>query len=319
MLNPQAERFLERLARAKRRPIHEISVEEARRQADSDARAVNLRPQAVAEVTDVVIEGDPAVRGRIYDPDPKENRGVIVYFHGGGWVTESVDTYDGLLRRLANATSRLVLGVDYRLAPEHPFPAAVEDAVAAFRWARDRWGPARPVSVAGDSAGGNLAAVVARRCRDGGEPLPAGQVLIYPATDLTMRAGSHSDLAEGYGFTAAHLAWAMSLYLPDLSMATHPDASPHLAADVGGLPPALIITAEYDPVRDEGEAYARRLEEAGVPVVLRRFEGQIHGFVGRPDFEDAARALAVSAEFLDVYSRQPTAPPGTGSSQPLSR
>jgi acetyl esterase len=214
---------------------------------------------------------------------PTASGAALVYFHGGGWVLGSVITAHGVCAALAHESRYTVVSVDYRLAPEHPFPAAVEDAWAATTWVHKHGaelGAPGPLAVGGDSAGGNLAAVMALRARDRGLPL-AFQLLVYPVMDADLDTTSYPENAQGYWLTRAGMAWFWDQYLPDGDR-FHPDASPLRAEDVSGTPPALVITAEYDPLRDEGEAYARRLEEAGVPVTLSRYDGLIHAFHPRP-------------------------------------
>jgi acetyl esterase len=218
---------------------------------------------------------------------------LVVYFHGGGWVVGGFDTHDTTVRFLADRVQAAVLAIDYRLAPEHRFPAAVEDAFAAFAWAaREAAGigcdPAR-VAVAGDSAGGNLAAVVSQLAVAAGGPRPALQLLIYPVTDLSTKHPSYQLFSDGFFLTEAEMDWYRGHYLPDETAAHDPRASPLLAADLHGLPPAVVLTAGFDVLRDEGEAYARRLREAGVRVDLRRNDGQIHGFANATGVSPSAR------------------------------
>jgi len=187
-------------------------------------------------------------------------------------------------RAIAKESGAVVISVDYRLAPEHKFPAAVEDSYTATIWVAQNAAALGIdplcISVGGDSAGGNLATVVAIRCRDAGGPALASQVLIYPVTDVSsFETDSHRDFAEGYFLTRAAMNWFTGHYLPSADVTRHPEVSPLLAPNVGGLPPALVITAEFDPLRDEGEAYAQRLRQAGVPVTVSRYPGMIHGFV----------------------------------------
>jgi len=220
---------------------------------------------------------------RLYQPFAGGvQRPLLVYYHGGGWVVGDLDTHDGACRFLALQAGVNVLSVDYRLAPEHRFPAAVDDAVAAFRWAvlhapELASDPAR-VAVGGDSAGGNLAAVVSQlTARDGG-PRPAFQLLIYPVADLSTKHESYRLFREGFFLTEKQMDWYRGHYLSDESAARDPRASPLLAEPLKNLPPAYVATSGFDPLRDEGERYARKLEAAGVPVTLRRHGGLIHGF-----------------------------------------
>jgi acetyl esterase len=207
----------------------------------------------------------------------------MVYFHGGGWVVCDLDTHDVVCRAIARRAGAVVIAVDYRLAPEHKFPAAVVDCYAATVWVAanaDRLSIDRNrITVGGDSAGGNLGAVVSLKSRDENGPAIALQAMVYPVTDLSSFATpSYQEFADGYQLTKAEMVWFRDHYLGSLEDARHPHASPLLAADLRGLPPALIITAECDPLRDEGEAYAKRLAAAGVPVTSTRYAGMIHPF-----------------------------------------
>ena len=207
---------------------------------------------------------------------------LIVYYHGGGWVIGALDEFDTLGRQLANRTSAVVALVDYRLAPEHRYPAAAEDAWAALTWIDENMeelaGARLPLIVAGDSAGGNLSAIVAQRATAAGAPTITQQVLIYPVTDADVDNASYTDPANALMLTREAMIWFWDHYAPDPASRRNPDASPLRAADVSGLPPAVVLTAEHDVLRDEGEAYAAKLSAAGVPVTLHRFPGQMHGF-----------------------------------------
>ncbi len=214
-------------------------------------------------------------------------RGVLVYYHGGGWVIGGLADFDKLGRQLAQRTGCAVLLVDYRLAPEYRFPTAVDDAWAALRWADEHraeltgtgeQGAQAPLIVAGDSAGGNLTAIMALRARAAGGPPVALQVLVYPVTDCDLDSTSYRDPANQLMVSRDSMAWFWDHYAPDTEARLHPDASPLRSASFAGLPPAVILTAEHDVLRDEGELYATRLVKAGVPVRHRRFAGQMHGF-----------------------------------------
>jgi acetyl esterase len=256
--------------------------------AQYEARIAAMAPPAqVARVEEREIagpEGAP-LRLRIYTPRGQGPFPLLVFYHGSGFVLCSLDTHDGICRNLCAGAGCVVASVDYRLAPEHPFPAAPEDCLAATRWCADHAAglgadPARLV-VGGDSAGGNLAAVVALRLRDEGGPRPVGQLLLYPVTDWhTPGWPSYAENAEGYGLTRATMEWFWGHYLADPARdSAHPHAAPLRAASLAGLPPALVTTAEYDPLRDEGEAYARLLEKQGVEVEATRYPSMIHGFL----------------------------------------
>jgi acetyl esterase len=207
----------------------------------------------------------------------------LVFLHGGGWNTGDLDTHDVLCRQLANVLRGAVVAVDYRLAPEHPFPAAFDDALAALDWMATNCARLRiaadQIVVGGDSAGGNLAAAIALAARDSGGPALAAQLLVYPATDAGMTFPSYQQSGTGYMLEAIQMEWNWAQYCPSADRATNWQVSPHAASSLAGLPPAIVITAGYDPLRDEGLAYADRLHAAGVPVVAECFEGMIHGFL----------------------------------------
>jgi acetyl esterase len=233
---------------------------------------------------------------RVYRPPGTGPFPALVYLHGGGWVLGGLDTHDGTCRALARAVPCVVVSVDYRLAPEHPFPCAAEDAWAATRHVAANAAafgaePGR-IAVGGDSAGGNLAAVVALMARDRGGPSLVHQLLVYPVIDAAMDTPSYRENAEGYFLTADAMAWFWGHYVPDPAARRNPYASPLRAADLAGVAPAQVLTAEFDPLRDEGETYAARLRAAGVPVTLRRFDGMIHGFFSMTGSLDQA-AVAV--------------------------
>jgi acetyl esterase len=215
----------------------------------------------------------------------------VVFYHGGGFVLGSLRSHDGECRALALGAHAIVVAVDYRRAPEHPFPAAVDDGVAALRWvagnAASFGGDAARIAVAGDSAGGNIAAVVARDTREEAER-PIFQLLIYPAADCTRSHASHGHFREGFLLTKASIDWFLDHYLGERDL-THPRASPLFAEDVGGVPPAMILTAGFDPLRDEGKAYAEKLAAAGVPVDHRCYGGLVHGFFNMTAAVEAAR------------------------------
>lgn len=227
-----------------------------------------------------------AIPARIYKPRKlRKANGLapcLVFFHGGGWVIGNLDTHDVVCRMLAHEGELIVISVDYRLAPEHKFPAAADDAITATRWvsanAKQLGVDAAQLLVGGDSAGGNLAAVVALAARDGGGPKLAGQVLIYPATDFAMSHPSHSEPETSILLTHSVIKWFCNHYLNGAADIDHWKASPARAKTLDGLPPAYVLTAGADPLRDEGAEYAARLKEAGVPMTYRHFPGQFHGF-----------------------------------------
>ena len=287
------------IAMAGHRGLDAMTPAQARAEMRRSARVFAGSPPPVAHVEDRVLPGPGGpVAARLYVPfaDGKR-RPLVVYYHGGGWVLGDLDTHDTVCRHLAREAQAGVLAIDYRLAPEHRFPAAVDDALAAFYWAAANaaalgFHPGR-VAVAGDSAGGNLAAVVAQLAgRDGG-PRPAAQLLAYPVTDLSTKHPSYRLFAEGFLLTERDMDWFRAHYVPDDATALDPRVSPLLAPDVRGLPPAVVLTCGFDVLRDEGEAYARRLEEAGVQVALRRSAGLIHGFCNAVSVSPLSRTATI--------------------------
>ncbi|HJM76217.1 MAG TPA: alpha/beta hydrolase [Dehalococcoidia bacterium] len=273
--------FVKQMAEARGKPLHESTPEEARALGPAMAATYGPAPEMarVEEHSIPVSDGEITLRVLVPIEPP---RGVLVYYHGGGWVIGSIDEYDTMARKLAERTSCAIVLVEYRLAPEHRYPTAVDDSYAALEWAGEHVqeiaGSEVPLIIAGDSAGGNLAAVMALRARDRGGPRMALQVLIYPATDTNFDRPSYMDPENQLLLTRDGVIWFWDHYLPDVSRRSEPDASPLHAPDLAGLPPAVVLTAEHDPLRDEGEAYAERLSEAGVEVNFKRHLGQMHAF-----------------------------------------
>lgn len=283
--------------------------------------APGLESPAVGAVRDLTCTvGSHDVPARLYTPHMPGTAALVVFFHGGGFVFGSLDGhYDNCCRALCAGAGCHVLSVDYRLAPEHRFPAAVDDGIAALRWAAASaaalGADPRRIVVAGGSAGGNLAAVTALRARDEGGPPVCGQLLFYPVTDHPERpTASYREFAEGFYLTRADMEWFWDQYLPGSAEVSHPYAAPLRAPALDALPPALVITAGHDPLRDEGEAYAARLREAGVPVVLSRYPRMVHGFLAFP-VPDRAHALAEAAAWLRalVPADERLAPQGSAS------
>ena len=261
------------------------SVERSRALLDTGRRLVSgkpIEPVSVREIAVPTPDGD--LPTTLYTPAGlPEKSPLLVFFHGGGWVIGTRASHDNAVRFLAKHAGVRVLSIEYRLAPEFPFPAATEDALAAFEYAVAKAGdlgadPAR-IAVGGDSAGGNLAAVTAQQAVRRGGPVPAFQLLIYPATDFARRYRSQDLFAEDLFLTDVHMKWFEGHYVPEGTDLTDPRLSPLRADDLSGLPPALVVTAGFDPLRDEGEAYAEKLREAGVDVALRRHDDLIHGFI----------------------------------------
>jgi acetyl esterase len=298
-LDPQAEAYRDKRAADAVPPLYTRSLAEARAADLAAIRESAGTGEPVHQVTDRVIPGPGGnLPLRVYRPAGAGPQPVLLYFFGGGWTLGSIETSDGICRALANAVPCTVVTVGYRLAPEHRFPAAVHDCEAATRWVAEHAAelgvdPAR-IAVGGDSAGGNLAAVVALLARDAGPPL-AAQLLVYPNTRYRSQTASMRESTDPWLFNSASVGWYWSHYLADPADGSNPLASPLLAEDLTGLPPALVITAEYDPLRDEGEQYGERLREAGVPTVVTRYAGMMHGFFAMSGILDAARRAVQQA------------------------
>jgi acetyl esterase len=298
-LDPQLQAMRDQRERDNVPPLYTMSLAEARAADLASIRAAGGEPEPVHQVTDLTIAGPGGeLPLRLYRPAGAGPLPALLYFFGGGWVLGTIDTADGVSRSLANASGALVIVTGYRLAPEHPFPAAIDDCYAALRWAAGHAAeigadPAR-LAVGGDSAGGNLAAAVALRARAGG-PALAGQLLVYPNTDQLADDHSMRDADDPFLFNRHSVAWYRRHYLADPGDAASPLASPLRAESLAGLPPALVITAEYDPLRDQGEAYALRLADAGVQAELSRYLGMAHGFFTMAGTVDASRAAIAQA------------------------
>jgi acetyl esterase/lipase len=276
-LDPAIKTVLDQLESVGGPSLHEVSPDEAR-QMMKMLTAVEGEPEPVARVEERTIAGVPVrMYGAASGPQP-----ILVWYHGGGFVIGDLDTTDRVARKLANRADALVVSVDYRLAPEHPYPAAVDDCWAVLEWATangtELGGDPARIAVGGDSAGGNLSALMAIKARDAGLSL-RHQLLVYPVTDLTMSFPSIDENGEGYLLTKDSMVWFVNHYLGGADP-KDPHISPYYADDLSGVAPAHIITAEFDPLRDEGEAYGERLEDAGVPVEVKRYDGMIHGFYG---------------------------------------
>ncbi len=288
-------------ARARRPAIESLPPVQARRETVRRVLAVRGPQPALPRIEELEIPGRGGpIPARLYAAGPEHSRaGLLVYYHGGGWVIGNLETGDSVCRLLARESGAAVLAVDYRLAPEHPFPAAVEDAVDALAYAAERADylgadPAR-IAVGGDSAGGNLATVVAQAALSGDAPQPAFQLLIYPVCDLSEKRRSYELFSEGFLLTEAEMDWFRDHYLPDPAADRDPRVSPLLSEDLSGLAPAYIATAGFDPLRDEAEQYARRLAEAGVAVALRRHEGLLHSYANMTAVGRAAREAMLEA------------------------
>jgi acetyl esterase len=299
-VHPQAQQVLDGKAAAGGPPLWELSPDEGRAMVDATSRMIPAGPD-LESVHDIVIPSQAGgMPARVYSPSSSAP-GLVLYFHGGGWVVGSLDGWDASVRGLAVASGCDVVSVDYRLAPEHVFPAAADDAYDALEWAASASGLAggRPIVVAGDSAGGNLAAVSALRARDSGGPPIALQVLVYPVVDYDLDRRSYREYdGDELIVNRRDMIWFWDHYAPDPGIRVNPYASPLRASSLSGLPPVYLVTAEHDPLREEGFAYADRLRAARVPVDHRHFGSQIHGFftfTGMLDDADKAVAEAGSA------------------------
>ena len=283
-------------------PMHQSPIDQVR--AGLIARMAAVPRPDVAAVEDRAVPGPRgSVPVRIYRPDQGEERPVIVFFHGGGFCVCSVETHDVLCRQICLGTGAVVVSVDYALAPEHKFPAAPDDCLAATLWvaqnAQTFGGDATRIALVGDSAGGALATVTARRLLEAGGPMIAAQALIYPVTDHpTARMPSYTERGAGFGLGTGEMLWFWDHYLVAQAEGLHPNASPNRAEDLAGLPPAYVVTAEYDPLRDEGKAYADRLLEAGVDVTHVRYGDMNHGFFLAAGLDRSDEAIAALCTWL---------------------
>lgn len=310
-LDQATQDYLATLEAQGRPPTHELTPDEARSYGPELIKLIGPGPD-VARVQDTTLEADDGTpfAVRVLAPEGTA-KAVIVYYHGGGWVIGSIDQFDTLGRQLADRTGCAVVLVDYRKAPEHPYPAAVDDAWHALQWVEENLeeiaGVRVPLIVAGDSAGGNLAAVLAHRARDRSGPPIAYQVLVYPVTNSDLDNRSYLDPANQLLLNRETMVWFWNHYLPDVETRTEPDASPLHAPDRAGLPSALIVLAEHDVLRNEGEAYADGLRRAGVAVEQQTFSGQMHGFFSMVNIlPGSTRAIDYIVEHLTEFLDHPT-------------
>ena len=311
MLDPQARALIDLMVARQVPPVHTLTPQDARRMYLERRGFTQPEPPPVGEVRG--LQTDTGVPLRLVRPQALGVKPVLVYMHGGGWTMGDLDTHDVLCRQLCAAADVAVVAVDYRLGPEHRFPAAVDDCLAATRWVRQQAAglglDGTRLALGGDSAGGNLAAVVALLMRDAGDAPAACQLLIYPATDMRCGAPSHTQNGQGYMLTSDSVNYFRSQYIADVSQWADWRASPLLAPDLSRLPPALVLTAGYDPLRDEGLQYADALSAAGNRVQYICFERQIHGFItmGRV-IDEAHTAVALCAAVLrDAFKPRPAA------------
>ena len=303
-LNSQAQQVLDKLGTLGGKPTETLSAAEARQQpTPADAveallkeRGEDTSPEPVANVEEKDAGGVPI---RVYTPEGDGPFPIVVYYHGGGWVIANIDVYDSSPRALANATECIVVAVKYRQGPEHPFPAAHDDAFAAYRWvvenAESLGGDAKRIAVVGESAGGNLATATCMTAREESLAMPVHQVLVYPITDHDFEKPSYVEHADAKPLNAAMMKWFFDNYAPDESQRSDPRLSP-LGGDLNGLPPATVITAEFDPLRDDGREYAEKLSAAGIDVETKHYDGVMHEFFGMgaviDDAKDAVQTAA---------------------------
>jgi acetyl esterase len=311
-INPDAAKVVELIIASGRPPYPTIGHVAAREIFVASRAILQPDPSPVAEVRDLAAKGPAGpIPLRLYrgkDTDTKSPQPALIYYHGGGWVLGNLESHDGVCRDIANAAQCTVISVDYRLAPEAKFPAAADDSIAAAQWIHDNaaeLGVDRTrLAVGGDSAGGNLSAVVALHARDNGGPKLKLQVLIYPSADMSSVYPSYEEFAEQLPLTRTTMDWFVALYLRNRTEdAKDWRASPLHAKSLAGLPPAFVITAAMDPLRDEGEEFARALLKAGVPVEVKRFDGQIHGFLtmGRIVKDSAVAIADIATELRKAF------------------
>ena len=293
-LDPQARALLDAVEQSGSPALNTLSAVDARALYDKGAAAVQGSPPQPQEITTLAIPGPAGdIPARVYKPGSDSGLPVLIYFHGGGYVIGSLESHDCVCRTLCVEANCIVVAVDYRLAPEHKYPAAIDDCWAATRWLAENagslGGDIDRVAVGGDSAGGNLAAVVCLKAKAAGGPRLVHQLLIYPGTDMSCSFASHETFGQGYRLTNELIDWFYALYFEADSDINHWQASPLNADDLSGLPPALVLSAGFDPLQDEDKAYADKLAQAGVQVKYSHYETMLHGFIAMPGALDQAK------------------------------
>jgi len=310
-LDPKVQEMVDNFNRLKIPPIHRIHPKMIRIIEARMARKQVTEPTPLHQVQKEKIKlPGRKLKLRVYTPtavEPGTLQPVIVFYHGGGWVIGSLDSHDELCRRLALESNCCVIAVDYRLAPEHPFPAAMQDAYDAFNYiaehAHDWQIDTSRLAIAGDSAGGNLATVVCLAAKDNGTTMPAAQLLFYPSTGKGEGTLSYEENGQGYILTAEMMSWFEKSYFKGEENAKEPYASPLLATDLSGMPPAMIITAQYDPLRDQGAQYAERLKESGNQVHYECYSGMIHGFASQLHLDRSIEAIRKAGQQIGEWLR----------------
>ncbi len=298
-LDPQAKAFLDQVAASGAPSFDQMTVQQAR-EAIRGLFATKDSPLPLKNVEDRVVNaGGVKLPVRIYTPDDKGPLPILVFFHGGGWVVGDLESHDATCRALAKGAGCIVIAVDYRLAPEHKFPTAAEDCYAATKWAAlnaaSFGGDPKRIAVGGDSAGGNLAAVVAQMATDRGAPTVRYQLLIYPVTNYSYDTASYKNNGENYLLTRGSMEWFWNHYLSNPNDGENPYASPLRGQRLSNLPPAWVLTAEYDPLCDEGAAYAKKMKDAGVAVEYTDYKGMIHGFFSLGHILDQGKKAVAEA------------------------
>jgi acetyl esterase/lipase len=304
-LDPQMKQFLDFANAAGPMFLRAETPEQARAKMQALLAASPVPPPEIYRVEDRHIAGPAGqIKVRIYTPEGQPPMGILVYYHGGGWVLGDLESHDGVCRALSNGAGCVVVAVDYRLAPEHPFPAAPDDCYAATKWVADNaqslGGDPSRIAIGGDSAGGNIAAAVAMMARDRSGPAICFQLLFYPVTDAALDTPSQKEFAgDGFVLSRADMEWFWNHYLEPGTDKQNPYASPFRAKDLSKLPPALVMTASHDPLRDEGERFAERLMTAGTKVTCTRYDGVTHGFISFADaLDQGKKGLQQASEAL---------------------